>query len=192
MSESVSKTGMIQLTLLNPEGMHIFKEPDAWIEAILCSTGRCVPWLRGIFSVLDTRITSLARISIEKDTYVRRYFGPQLSQQIWKKIWLSMNRNIWGKSWQNVRYGEANHPQIKTVTHIQFSGNIIWEWIKETRVGNGFFKSEKLFIPEQPNLEDEISLRGGRFVTPWILPFSFSDDFLGFINLICFSMAMWF
>ena len=33
-------------------------------------------------------------------------------------------------------------------------------WIKETWVGNGFFKSERLFNPEQPNLEDEISLRG--------------------------------
>ena len=60
---------MIHLTVLNPEGMHIFEEPDAWIEAILCSTGRGVPQLCGIFSVLDTRITSPARINI-KDTYV--------------------------------------------------------------------------------------------------------------------------
>ena len=29
-------------------------------------------------------------------------------------------------------------------------------------------------------------------VTPWIFPFSFSDDFLGLLDLICFSMAMWF
>ena len=69
MSESVSKTGMKHLTILNPEGMHIFKKPDAWIEEILCSMGRYVPQLRGIFSVLDTRITFPARINIRKDKY---------------------------------------------------------------------------------------------------------------------------
>ena len=72
MSESVSKTGMIHLTILNPGDMHIFKESDAWVEDILCSTGRYVPQLRGIFSVLDTRITFLARINIKKDKYVHK------------------------------------------------------------------------------------------------------------------------
>ena len=70
--KSVSKTGMIHLTILNPEGMHIFEETDAWVEEILCSTGRYVPQLRGIFSVLDTRITFPARINIKKDTYVSK------------------------------------------------------------------------------------------------------------------------
>ena len=71
MSEYVNKAGMIHLTILNPEGMHISEETNAWVEEILCSTGRYVPQLRGIFSVLDTRITSPARINIEKDMYVR-------------------------------------------------------------------------------------------------------------------------
>ena len=70
MSESVSKTGMIHLTVLNPEGMHIFEETDAWVEEILCSTGRYVPQLRGIFSILDTRITLPARMNIKKDKHV--------------------------------------------------------------------------------------------------------------------------
>ena len=85
MSASVSKTDMIHITVLDPEGMHIFEESDAWIEAILCSTRRYVPQLRGIFSVLDTRITSPARIKIEKETNVRRSFGPYLSQRIGNK-----------------------------------------------------------------------------------------------------------
>ena len=72
MSESVSKTGMIHITALAPKGMSKFKESDAWIEEILCSTGRYVPQLRGIFSVLDTRITFPARINIKKDKYVRK------------------------------------------------------------------------------------------------------------------------
>ena len=72
MSESVSKIGMIHLTILNPGDMHIFKESDAWVEEILCSTGRYVPQLRGIFSVLDTRITFPARINIKKDKYVHK------------------------------------------------------------------------------------------------------------------------
>ena len=71
MSESVSKTGMIHLTVLNPEGMHIFEETDAWVEEILCSTGRYVPQLRGIFSVHNTRIAFPARINIKNDKYVR-------------------------------------------------------------------------------------------------------------------------
>ena len=72
MSEFVSRTGMIHITVLNPEGMHIFEETDAWVEEILCSTGRYVPQLRGIFSVLDTRITFPARINIKKDKYVHK------------------------------------------------------------------------------------------------------------------------
>ena len=71
MSESVSKTYVIHITVLDPEGMLIFEESDAWIKGILCSTGRYVPQLRGIFSVLDTRIALPARINIEKDMYVR-------------------------------------------------------------------------------------------------------------------------
>ena len=63
---------MIHLPILNLEGMHIFKETNAWVEEILCSTGRYVPQLRGIFSVLDTRITFPARINIKKDKYVRK------------------------------------------------------------------------------------------------------------------------
>ena len=66
----LAKIDMIHITILELEGMSIFEESDAWIEEILCSTGRYVPQLRGIFSVLDTRITSPTRINIEKDTYV--------------------------------------------------------------------------------------------------------------------------
>ena len=41
----------------------------------------------------------------------------------------------------------------------KFSGNKNKK--KDTRVGNGFLKSEYSYLfPEQPNLEDEISLRG--------------------------------
>ena len=80
MLASVSKTDVIHITALDPEGMHIFEEPDAWIEEILCSTGRCVPQLRGIFSVLDTRITIHERIKIEKDKYVRKNNVRMLAQ----------------------------------------------------------------------------------------------------------------
>ena len=78
--KSVSKTGMIHLTILNPEGMHIFEETDAWVEEILCSTGRYVPELRGIFSVFDTRVTFPARINIRKDKYVRKNNVRMLAQ----------------------------------------------------------------------------------------------------------------
>jgi hypothetical protein len=37
-------------------------------------------------------------------------------------------------------------------------------------------------FPEQPNLEDEIHPKGGRFVTPWILPFFFYWDLLNILN----------
>ena len=80
MSASVSKTDMIHITVLEPEGMPIFEESDAWIEEILCSTGRYVPQLRGIFSVLDTRITFPARINIKKDKYVRKIIFRMLAQ----------------------------------------------------------------------------------------------------------------
>ena len=72
MSESVSKIDMIHIIVLEPEGMSIFEESDAWIAEILCSMGRYAPQLRGIFSVLDTRITFLARINIKKDKYVHK------------------------------------------------------------------------------------------------------------------------
>ena len=52
---------MIHITVLEPEGMPIFEKYDAWIEEIPCSTGKYVPQLRGIFSILDTRITFPAR-----------------------------------------------------------------------------------------------------------------------------------
>ena len=71
MSASISKTDIIHIIVLYLEGMHIFKETNAWVEEILCSTGRYVPQLREIFSVLDTRITFPARINIKKDKYVR-------------------------------------------------------------------------------------------------------------------------
>ena len=66
----LAKTDMIHITILEPEGMPIFKESDAWIEEILCSTGRYVPQLRGIFSILDTRITLPARMNIKKGKHV--------------------------------------------------------------------------------------------------------------------------
>ena len=50
---------------------------------------------------------------------------------------------------------------------------------KDTRVGNGFLKTEYSYLfPEQPNLEDEIYRKGGRFVTPRFLALSFSFGFL--------------
>ena len=67
----LAKIDMIHITILEPEGMSIFKESDAWIKGIRCSMGRYVPQLRGMFSVLDTRITFSARINIKKDKYVR-------------------------------------------------------------------------------------------------------------------------
>ena len=57
------------------------------------------------------------------------------------------------------------------------SDAIQWEQFikeKDTRVGNGLLKSEYSHLfPEQPNLEDKIYCKGGRFVTPRFLALSF-------------------
>ena len=65
MTASVSKIDMIHITVLDPEGMHIFEEFFVPWEEVFSQ-------LRGIFSVLDTRITFPARINIKKDKYVRK------------------------------------------------------------------------------------------------------------------------
>ena len=58
--------------------------------------GRYVPQLHGIFSVLDTRITFLARINIKKDKYVRtnNISDASSANKYEKKIGVSINRNI--------------------------------------------------------------------------------------------------
>ena len=69
-------------------------------------------------------------------------------------------------------------------------GQIIKE--KDTRVGNGFLKSEYSYLfPEQPNPEDEIYLKGGRFVTPQFFALFFSFGFLWILIWISFGLALW-
>ena len=49
---------------------------------------------------------------------------------------------------------------------------------KEIREAASFLRTVSLqWFPEQPNLKDEIFLRGGRFVTSWISEFYFSKNF---------------
>src|SRR3990170_2800676 len=62
---------------------------------------------------------------------------------------------------------------------------VLYKGKKEARVGNGFLKWEySCLTPEQPNLEDEMSLRGVGLYHPGFCPFSFSFDF-GLDLLFC-------
>ena len=55
---------------------------------------------------------------------------------------------------------DAVKPTIPEPVRYKFSGNN-QQRKKDTRVGNGFLKVVYSYLfPEQPNLEDEISLRG--------------------------------
>ena len=97
MSASVSKTDMIHITVSD-----------------------------GIFSVLDTRITIHERIKIEKDKYVRKNNVRMLAQPT------DMKENLSQYKQEHIRYilsechiRQSKPPQIKTVSQIQFSGNII-------------------------------------------------------------------
>ena len=55
-----------------------------------------------------------------------------------------------------------------------------------------FLQARRFIDPWATKSRGRDFFKGGRFVTTWILPFSFSEFFLGFIDLVCFSMSMWF
>ena len=103
-----------------------------------------------------------------------------------------MNRNIWGKSRQYVRYVEANHPRSRQLVRSNSMGTYYMRMNKRNLSWKWFLQVRRFIYPWATKSRGRDFFKGGRFVTPWILPFSFSDDFLGFLVLIWFSVAMCF
>ena len=76
------------------------------------------------------------------------------------------------------------------------SDPVQWEYYMRMNKRNPswkpFLQVRKNIYPWATKSRGRDFFKGGRFVTPWILPFPFSFNFLGFLDLNCYSVAMWF
>jgi hypothetical protein len=109
----------------------------------------------------------------------------QISQQIWQD-WGQHNDEHMREDLPECWIRWSKPPQSKEIKSYETQ----WEqhiMEKGTRVGNDFLKSEYLYLfPEQPNLEDEIFVRGVGLWHPDFWPFLFLLDFFEFLFGVLF------
>src|ERR1041385_3076053 len=93
-----------------------------------------------------------------------------------------------GKVTQNLHGASRNYRYVWDVSLWEHHTEAEATWEREE-----FLRSAYPYLfPEQPNLEDEIYFKGGRFVTPWFLtPFLFAILFGDFLDLefICLDLS---